>query len=331
MWNSIRPRNSDSLFKYFKPVAELLAQGTYLEKPAINYSVNKHLNGAYYFYNEKYDRLLIIYPPTTTPGVSRRSFLDRATSYSELIILHRWYEAIRKCLNKPCIKIVELEFRDTVLDENQIDKVDNPDNPWMSEIIEQSTDENAKPETREENENPFFYLEKRNWYSRKYLHMDVSGLVYLVRKLQYLCDQRDISDKVKGSDLFSSMTVNSRIISTRMNLLKSEKAVNEILDNTENERFEAENPQINFTASSLRRDLVIFKKIYAERIKLGQRYLGKLGFFGSYTAQEKYDALDKFLKNELAPLDPAAKQGELGKLIKTYQEAIKTNVLEVRP
>ena len=54
---------------------------------------------------------------------------------------------------------------------------------------------------------------------------------------------------------------------------------------------------------------------------LNMNYLGRLGLFGAYSAQEKYNSVEKFLNNETLPLDPAAKQGELGKLIKSYQDA----------
>ncbi|WP_347252500.1 hypothetical protein [Legionella sp.] len=73
----------------------------------------------------------------------------------------------------------------------------------------------------------------------------------------------------------------------------------------------------------LKRELLRFKEIYTLRTEQGINYLGIFGLFGSFTAQEKLHAVTKFLEDETQPLEEAAEQGELGKLITAYQEAKK--------
>lgn len=83
---------------------------------------------------------------------------------------------------------------------------------------------------------------------------------------------------------------------------------------------------LSYRARLLKQELICFREIYVERIRLKQHYLGKYGLFGAFTAQQKFNAVDQFLKDEHLPLDSAAQQGELGKLIKAYQNELKNPV-----
>ena len=67
--------------------------------------------------------------------------------------------------------------------------------------------------------------------------------------------------------------------------------------------------------AAIRRELIGFQRIYELRVKHHQKYLGIFGLFGTHTAQEKLNAVTKFLEDPNKPLDKAAQQGELGKLI----------------
>ena len=59
-------------------------------------------------------------------------------------------------------------------------------------------------------------------------------------------------------------------------------------------------------------DLLLLQQSYTNRIEQGQRYLGRLGLFGHFTASQKLTALNRYLADgEL----PAANEGMLKHVI----------------
>ncbi len=149
---------------------------------------------------------------------------------------------------------------------------------------------------------------------------NLNALVWFVRIAQRL---RDTSTHINTSDIkriFSIGFATAERCCTE-NGITTWGAVKRILTETIQEQETDLPPHPNADAlRCLKTELMSFKQIYAERVTSGKKYLGMFGIFGNFTAQQKLDAVTKFLANKKEPLDAAAREGKLGKLIQKYQE-----------
>ena len=84
IWSMLKLDKSDALVSDFKPISESILQ-------------NSQLTGAYYFYNETYDRLVIIYPPSATRNSDKFLEFLSDSSFSGAYRLC----ALREALGKP--------------------------------------------------------------------------------------------------------------------------------------------------------------------------------------------------------------------------------------
>lgn len=178
VWSTLKLGKHDALTSGFIPVSKSITQ----------------IKDAYYFYNEKYDRLVIIYPPSATRHEADFPIWLWDNSFRRLY-------ALRKALGKPGSKVVELALHDTFLNGFQGDKC----GPRVTKLYEVYPDQNVRPETDEDREN--IHFNDQQGRKSRTLILDEEPeffLVSVVQKLQYLCDKRDSSqrmDKILQKDI----------------------------------------------------------------------------------------------------------------------------------
>ncbi|MCX7114414.1 MAG: hypothetical protein NTW08_00640 [Gammaproteobacteria bacterium] len=143
-------------------------------------------------------------------------------------------------------------------------------------------------------------------------------LAMIVRAVEYLRDSTELgSPDQLQKYLYGCHTIK------RINTIGSVKALRTILqEDIAPVPVAFPNPKVAIP----QRELNAAKKIYKNRVETGQDYLSWLSYFGlaGYSAQDKFNALDKFIKNPAEPLDPAAGGGDLSALIQSYREAVVT-------
>lgn len=243
----------------------------------------------FYSYNEKTDTLILLYPD--------RLGKERYTHGLIEVVEQK----IREKTGKPCEHVIKF-----VIDQQQeYDYL-----TWKFHVYE---------ELRGHESHYSQSFELSNYNSLN----SINCLVTLVRYLQYFCgDYSAITSQQEYQEQVSTalaMSCNlSKITINRIQCLNPEPdTLFEIL------KQQSPDTSQNFEAQCLKREILCFRAIYAARVAMKQDFLGigRSRLFGAFSAQEKINAIDKFLNDEQQPLDKAGEQGQLGKLIEAYQKA----------